>query len=391
MAMLFGALCLPATASAYDWLNPYAPPPTHKFPGGLQQLPIRASGTMAPLGAVKDQENDVYALWLNAGQRLDVSIRGTSGDGTARLFLYLASDVTTDSPGESMWTFAADTPLPGTRVASMTCDITQEGIYYLCASNDLSTTPMDYVLAASLYDPNAADVSSALPKPAAFTWTGFLDAVTAPDIPAADPDDVFAVQLTAGQPFIARLSGQSGSDCLLLLFKPGTASVKGDWGPTLASVSHTPGTSTERIEYTPTESGTYYLNVRAMNGTAGRYFLETGAAAPATGPNATSISIATDRTSVIAPRPFVLSGVLSGGDVGNLVVAWVKKPGKAYWSYSSNRLCYAAVSGGAKWWYRYTPIGRTSPKGLYYFKASFPGTAGKASCISPNVVSVRVR
>lgn len=108
-------------------------------------------------------------------------------------------------------------------------------------------------------------------------------------------------------------------------------------------------------------------------------------------PATTSITIKTNLTSVTRPRPFILSGVLNGGAPGELVVVWVKKPGKSYYSYSSNRLCFGTVPGGTNWWYRYTPIGKTCPAGTYYFKASFPGSTAKEACVSPNIVSVRVR
>lgn len=105
----------------------------------------------------------------------------------------------------------------------------------------------------------------------------------------------------------------------------------------------------------------------------------------------TSLTIKTSATSVYWGRPFVLSGVLTPGAVGDPVVVYVKKPGKTYWSYSSKRLCYsAAAAGGANWWYRYTPIGRTSPRGTYYFKTAFSGDAARTPVVSATVkVTVR--
>ena len=79
----------------------------------------------------------------------------------------------------------------------------------------------------------------------------------------------------------------------------------------------------------------------------------------------------------------MLSGVLGRSRIGDLVVVYVKKPGKAYWSYSSARLVYAAAGD---WWYRYTPMLR----GLYQFQVKFAGNASMAAASSP-IVGVAIR
>ena len=107
-------------------------------------------------------------------------------------------------------------------------------------------------------------------------------------------------------------------------------------------------------------------------------------------PAAASVTIRSSAASTYVGRPFVLSGVLAPGTVGDPVVVYVKKPYKAYWSYSSKRLCYAGAAGGAAWWYRYTPLARTSPRGTYYFKAAFEGDGARAAGVS-GAVAVRVR
>jgi hypothetical protein len=86
-------------------------------------------------------------------------------------------------------------------------------------------------------------------------------------------------------------------------------------------------------------------------------------------------------------KPFVISGVLKGGKVGDMVVVMVKKPGKSYWSYSSARLCYALnAKGEAMWWYRYTPLLR----GTYSFFALCPASPGYVTSRSA-IIAVRVR
>ena len=73
----------------------------------------------------------------------------------------------------------------------------------------------------------------------------------------------------------------------------------------------------------------------------------------------------------------------------------VKKPGKRYWSYSSNRTIYVGPSGTAEWWYRYYLDPRKVRSGLvrrgtYQFKAVFDGDALRLTSQS-GVVKVLVR
>ena len=96
-----------------------------------------------------------------------------------------------------------------------------------------------------------------------------------------------------------------------------------------------------------------------------------------------TITISRSASSVYLPRPFVLSGILGGGIVGDPVAVYVKKPGSARWSYSSLRLVYDASSA---WWYRYTP----KLRGTYQFQARFAGDAVKPAAVSA-LTSVAVR
>lgn len=102
---------------------------------------------------------------------------------------------------------------------------------------------------------------------------------------------------------------------------------------------------------------------------------------------ATSITIGSSASRVAYRKPFVLSGVLTPGGVGDLCVVYVKKPGSGRWSYSSARLAYAADgAGGGIWWYRYTP----KLRGTYCFYARFAGDAGRLSSQS-RTIGVTVR
>jgi uncharacterized repeat protein (TIGR02543 family) len=87
----------------------------------------------------------------------------------------------------------------------------------------------------------------------------------------------------------------------------------------------------------------------------------------------TSLTIATTATSVTRGKQFILSGLMTPtpGTVGVNVIVWVKKPGRAYYSYSSNRTVYAdAHTGLASWQYKYNTL-KTQAKGTYRFYVSF--------------------
>jgi len=84
---------------------------------------------------------------------------------------------------------------------------------------------------------------------------------------ATDYDDVFQIALTAGQTLTAGLTGPSGSDFRLYLYAPGTASVKDPNTPFVAGA--TKGSYPRSFSYTPTQSGTYYLDVYSYSGDGG--------------------------------------------------------------------------------------------------------------------------
>jgi hypothetical protein len=97
----------------------------------------------------------------------------------------------------------------------------------------------------------------------------------------------------------------------------------------------------------------------------------------ADGPGATSINIRSTATSTRRGRSFVLSGFVTPQTmIGTNIQVMVKKPGRAYFSYSSLRTCYAtAATGGlTSWWYRYNVL-PTMPVGTYQFYAFVPASA----------------
>jgi len=160
--------------------------------------------------------------------------------------------------------------------------------------------------------------------------TGSLSATT-------DYDDVFSIALTAGQTLTASLTGPSGSDFRLFLYAPGTASVKD--APFVAAVWF--GNYPRSFSYTPTQSGTYYLDVFAYSG-AGSYTV-TYSGTPTTGGTA-ELVLSANHLTVPYHGTVTLTGALSDANSGSLLpnrdVEW-------YYSYAENPYSpYAWITGG---------------------------------------------
>jgi hypothetical protein len=104
----------------------------------------------------------------------------------------------------------------------------------------------------------------------------------------------------------------------------------------------------------------------------------------------TAISIKTNATTSKIGGVPILSGLVTpSGLVGKNIVVYVKKAGKSYWTYSSNRTVYSRY-GIPSWQYKYY-FKRGMNKGLYTYKAFVPAWPGYQASTSPTTVSVRVK
>jgi photosystem II stability/assembly factor-like uncharacterized protein len=105
---------------------------------------------------------------------------------------------------------------------------------------------------------------------------------------------------------------------------------------------------------------------------------------------ASSIRIKTSATTAQVGSVPILSGAVTpNGMIGNNVVVYVMKPGKTYWTYSSNRTVYA-LSGGAAWQYKYY-FRPGMAKGTYKFKAVVPAGSGFLTSTSASPASVSIK
>jgi hypothetical protein len=104
---------------------------------------------------------------------------------------------------------------------------------------------------------------------------------------------------------------------------------------------------------------------------------------------ASSISIGTTARSTRVRGIPILSGTVTPlGLIGKNIVVYVKKPGKRYWTYSSNRTAYGR-SGRVAWQYKYF-FRPGMAKGVYYFKAAVPAWPGFVGSES-SVISIRLK
>lgn len=219
--------------------------PDDLFPG-VSVPPSPIAGDLA----WDTDQNDVYAIGLTPGQILSASITGAPGSNFD-LYLY--------EPGATDWTsdcgaFAVIGPYPRT----FTYTATVTGTFYFDAYAVAGSGP--YSITYSIMTPDAGSDVPGVPVPAS-PFTGTLSDTT-------DPDDVFAMNLVAGQPLTVSIIGAGGTNFDLRLFRPGSSSI---WGPTAAA-----GTTTliypDSFVYTPTTTGKHYLDAHAPpGGGAGAY------------------------------------------------------------------------------------------------------------------------
>jgi Tol biopolymer transport system component len=110
---------------------------------------------------------------------------------------------------------------------------------------------------------------------------------------------------------------------------------------------------------------------------------------------ATSITIKTAATTTSIGKTVSLSGAVTpNAMIGVNVVVYVMKPGKTYWTYSSNRTVYS-LNGSAAWLYKYY-FKPGMARGTYKYKSAAPAPGfassdGFASSTSPMTVAIRVR
>ena len=222
--------------------------PDYNIPGvALPASPV--SGTLDE----NTDRDDIYAIPLQAGQKLLATISGSAGtDFDLWLFAPAATNVNAD-----YYVRIADKKYyPETLVYSVVAG--KGGTYYLdvCVYQGTGAYTLDWRVVAAEPDDNVPGV--ALPPPPV---TGGLDEQT-------DVDDVYYVDLRVGDVLTVTLDREVHSD--LFLFGPDSQDVQADEF-LLGTVDLE--TRTKTLSYPVTQAGRYYLDVYLQSG-AGTYTLD---------------------------------------------------------------------------------------------------------------------
>jgi len=139
-----------------------------------------------------------------------------------------------------------------------------------------------------------------------------------------------------------------------------------------------------------TATGTHTLVYTATDLAGNVSGLKTATFSVTGGLTRTSITIKTNATTTYIGKTPILSGAVTPNEMaGKVIVVYVKKPLKTFWTYSSNRVAYSLL-GGTAWQYKYY-FKPGMVKGTYTFKAAVPSYPGYATSESPTTVSIRLR
>lgn len=188
-----------------------------------------------------------------------------------------------------------------------------------------ATEAVDYA------DDITAGAASVMPSS---PFTGDLNDVT-------DTDDVFQINVTAGQNLYLRMTGPADSDFDLYVFPPGTQSVAGTMP---ASVySETPGTSSERILYENVPvTGRYFVDAWAFSG-SGTYTIAYGF------PSVTPSLDATAPTTVSWGGSAVVSGTMRTPTSAPVAGETVYVYAKGYRDASFKKVGEAVTDGSGRY------------------------------------------
>jgi thermitase len=216
---------------------------------GVDLAPSPATGSV---GGLTDTD-DVYKVYLQAGQHLDLSLAGAGGTNHD---LYVYGPGATDVDVDPWVTRANTAAYP--EVVSI--DATATGYYYVDIYN--TSSPGAYTLAWTRTVAPDDDIPG----------------VNAPDSPiigavgvTTDSDDVYRVHLTEGETFVAYLGADAGNEFDLYLYGPGATSMRTDEAVAADNGRRYPKT----VIYQAPATGDYYLNAHAYAGD-GEYALAWG-------------------------------------------------------------------------------------------------------------------
>jgi type VII secretion-associated serine protease mycosin len=236
-----------------EWSIAASPPGDESnIPGiALPPSPVSDSLTQA------SDENDVFKVYLAAGQAFDVTLGGATGTDFD-LYLYApdAIDIAFDVPVASSESSAYPDEIAYTAVAT--------GFHYLRVSRWSGTG--SYQLDWSITGDATSDPDENIPG-IVLPASPFSDSLAS----TSDVRDVFRVALTSGQALSVELTAAPTTDYDLHLFGPAATDVLTDI-PVASSIG---AVYPERVAFRATETGDYYVSVARVSG-SGPYSLTWG-------------------------------------------------------------------------------------------------------------------
>ncbi|RJQ53003.1 MAG: hypothetical protein C4521_08850 [Actinobacteria bacterium] len=179
----------------------------------------------------------------------------------------------------------------------------------------------------------------------------------------SDTDDIYKVQLNAGDTVTMKLTGASGTDFDLYLYPP---SAKDIWRNAEVAWSENPGTSSESISYDVPTSGTYYVDVASWD-SVGPYTLSI------TSPSRVSIDV--DKSTIIYSQSAKISGAISPAHTG-ATAKLLERPAD-----SGSYVTAATGNLGADGKFEFT----VSPRETSYYQVSWDGDVDHESATSGSV------
>ncbi len=222
-------------------------------------------GVVLPASPVQDNldsttdPHDVYSVYLTSGSKLMLTL-SASDDTYFDLYLFKPGTPTVYT-GDETWYAASSTSWDSNESIQYTAPST--GIYYIDVRSDSGGSGsyrLTWQSAAKTADDDTPGVALS-PSPCGGTLQSFWD-----------EHDVYAITLTAGSRIALSLSGPIDTNFDLHVFKPGTPTVTTS-DESWYAASSTNVDSAESIAYVAEATGTYYIDVRAVEEASGNYTL----------------------------------------------------------------------------------------------------------------------
>ncbi|HUO22809.1 MAG TPA: hypothetical protein VMU59_09880, partial [Caulobacteraceae bacterium] len=306
-----------ATASTYYHVSVVTVAPDYTnnpSNAGLLTVGGSTTGTLSVLG-----EHDWIAVALTADQSYQFTVTGLSDLAVLQTFAPGSLGLNQGSPGISEY--------GGPQTNYLAFTPTQTGTYYLDISDPgNSGSPETYTVSAAAYSDDDTDNPT---RPGHLTVGGSTTGV----LETAGDHDWIAVTLTANQTYEFTVNGLT-SFASLMTYAPGSTGINEATNAITIDPAYAQ-LQTAYLTFTPTETGTYYLDVSdaGYSGTPESYTLSVATAADDYTNNPSNPALLQVTVPTLAPAP----ADFTGDGLSNIV--WQNTSGQiAVWTVSGTAL-----------------------------------------------------